>query len=96
MVTRVHFSELFSETSPRWFTPTRRIRIRNHRLEPGAYFGEGHFFSGLELAAMRNYDLEIQERPEEVLVTAYYPRACLDARGSYGLPPLEDDFAWDY
>ena len=95
MATRVHFSELFSETSPSRFTPVRRIRIRNQRLEPGACFGEGHFFSGLELAAMRNYDLEILERPEEVLVTAYYPRACLDAVGTRALP-LEEEFAWDF
>jgi hypothetical protein len=95
MASRVHFRELFSETGPCRFTPTRRIRIRSHQLEPGACFGEGHFFSGLELAAMRNYDLEIQECAGEVLVTAYYPRAALDSPRQLGLE-VDEEFAWDF
>lgn len=75
MATRVHFSQVFSEAGPDRFSPIRPVRIRSYRLEPGLTFREGHFFSGLELAAMRNYELEIEDLQEEVVITAYYPRA---------------------
>lgn len=75
MTTRVHFSQLFSAAGADRFSPIRPVRIRSCRLEPGSTFREGNFFSGLELATMRNYELEIEEQPEEVVITAYYPRA---------------------
>jgi hypothetical protein len=75
MRTRVHFRHLFSETGAARFSPIRPVRIRDVRLEPGCTFGEGKFIAGLELAAFRNYDLDIEDRPEEVVITGYYPRA---------------------
>lgn len=86
MPTRVHFRQLFSEADAGRFSPIRPVRIRSARLEPGCLFREGHFFSGLELATMCNYELEIEEQPEEVVITAYYPRAACPSGWSGTVP----------
>ena len=72
---RVHFRDLFAEESAGRFYALRTVRIKSSILKRGSRFTEGNFFSGLELATMNRYELEVEERPEEVLITAYYPRA---------------------
>lgn len=72
MIRRAPFWEIFRMHPDGSIEPIRSVQIGSVRLGPGARFGSGVAFSGIDLAQYIGRDLEVDEQPEFVILKGIY------------------------
>lgn len=72
MIRRAKFSEIFRVNVDDSIEPIRSVQIGAIRLGPGARFGRGVAFSGIDLAQYAGRDLEIDEQTGFVILRGIY------------------------
>ncbi len=59
-MTRMTFYQLFSVTRDRGISPIVPVHINGITMGPGASFGQGVYFGGVELATLEGRDFEVE------------------------------------
>jgi len=69
---RLTFNSIFITNSDGSFEPRQRVRIGGVTIGPGARFGSGVTFAGLDLSQYQGRDFEVQIDNDIFVITGIY------------------------
>ena len=69
---RIPFSDIFRVNQDGSVSPRLPVYINGITMSPGISFGLGISFGGFDIASLRNKDLEVERRPDGIMIIKGY------------------------
>ena len=70
---RVRFSDVFNTNPNGSFTPRAQVHINGVTMGPGMTFTRGVSFCGVDLTALADKDLEVEQKDGVIHILGHYP-----------------------
>ena len=69
---RVPYSQIFQVNPNGSVTPRMQVQIGGVTMGPGVAFGGGVSFGGVDLAAMKGKDIEVEQQGNVIVIKGFY------------------------